>query len=336
MTALERHRAMLEGRAVDHLPRIPILMQFAAQHIGATYADFCRDHRVKVEANLRCATDFGVDAVDVMSDPFTETQGFGAEIVFEENATPWCRNLPLEDTTDLSVLQHPDPRNSTRMRETVRTVECYRQQVGGRIPIIGWVEGPVAEAADLRGVGTFLVDMLEDPKWSCELMDLCTEVAINFARAQINAGADTIGIGDAIASQVSPDLYEQLILPRERRLVQAIRDMGATVRLHICGNITHLLPGISTLPINILDVDHMVVMKTVRQTLDPGVALAGNIDPLKVLRGRPEEIRHHVLQTYAEVGSPFFVNAGCEIPPGTPHENLRALCEPIAPSVATA
>lgn len=331
MTPLERYEAMLDGRPVDHLPRIPILMQFAARHIGASYADFCRDHRVKVDANLRCAADFGVDAVDVMSDPFTETQGFGAEIIFEENTTPRCRNLPLGDTRDLAILQQPDPRNSTRMRETVRTVESYQQQVGGKIPIIGWAEGPVAEAADLRGVGPFLLDLLDDPDWSCTLMDRCTEVAISFARAQVEAGADTIGIGDAIASQISPNLYEELILPRELQLVEAIRAMGASVRLHICGNITHLLPGIATLPISILDVDHMVDMKTVRNTLASNVALAGNIDPLKVLRGRPEDIRNHVLQTYADVGPPFFVNAGCEIPPGTPNDNLRALCEPIAP-----
>jgi uroporphyrinogen decarboxylase len=32
---------------------------------------------------------------------------------------------------------------------------------------------------------------------------------------------------------------------------------------------------------------------------------------------------------YEEVGNPYFVNAGCEIPAETPPENLRAVCEPI-------
>jgi uroporphyrinogen decarboxylase len=36
-----------------------------------------------------------------------------------------------------------------------------------------------------------------------------------------------------------------------------------------------------------------------------------------------------VLRTYAEVGNPYMVNAGCEIPPGTPPANLKALCEPV-------
>ncbi|MDA0989982.1 MAG: hypothetical protein O3A51_04445 [Verrucomicrobia bacterium] len=35
------------------------------------------------------------------------------------------------------------------------------------------------------------------------------------------------------------------------------------------------------------------------------------------------------LQAYEESGNPYMVNAGCEIPSGTPAENLRALCEPV-------
>lgn len=329
MTASERYEGMLDGCPIDHLPRIPILMQFAARHVGASYADFCRDHRVKVKANLRCVADFGVDAVDVMSDPYVETQGFGAEIVFEEQATPRCRNLPLGESRDLDALPRPCPRDATRMRETLRTVERYRADAGDRVPIVGWVEGPAAEAANLRGVGSFLVDLLDDPMWCGELMDRCLEVGIDFALAQVAAGADTIGIGDAIASQVSPAVYRELILPREHRLVRAIRDAGARVRLHICGNTTHLLSGIADLSPDIVDIDHQVDMRTARQRLGPGVALAGNIDPLEVRGGTPGEIRARVLGAYAEVGRPFFVNAGCEIPPDTPPENLRALCEPI-------
>ena len=74
-------------------------------------------------------------------------------------------------------------------------------------------------------------------------MDLCVAAGCAFAAAQLEAGADTIGIGDAIASQVSPKLYEELIWPREKRLIDGIHAQGGLVRLHICGNITHLLPG---------------------------------------------------------------------------------------------
>ena len=61
MNGYERYTGVLRGRPVDHLPRIPILMQYAAEYIGSDYAAFASDHRVLVEANARCATAFGID-----------------------------------------------------------------------------------------------------------------------------------------------------------------------------------------------------------------------------------------------------------------------------------
>ena len=43
MTSLERYLATVQGRATDMLPRVPILMQFAAEHIGSNYAAFASD-----------------------------------------------------------------------------------------------------------------------------------------------------------------------------------------------------------------------------------------------------------------------------------------------------
>jgi len=330
MNSLERYLGVIRGQQVDFLPRLPILMQFAAEYIGSNYGAFASDYRVLVESNLRCAADFGMDQVSVISDPYRETQGFGAKIVYITDGVPRCPHPPLADTKDLSSLPHPDPLQAERMLDRVNAVRSYKQKVDGKYSILGWVEGPAAEAADLRGVTAFLIDLLDDPAFAAELMDLCVEVGIEFARAQVESGADTIGIGDAIASQVSPDLYEGLIQPREKRLIRAIKEMGAMVRLHICGNTTHLLPGITDLDIDIMDVDHMVSMSKVRSTLGNGVVLAGNIDPAGGVRlGNPQLIRETILRTYREVGNPYMVNAGCEIPPGTPEENLRVLCEPV-------
>jgi len=75
----------------------------------------------------------------------------------------------------------------------------------------------------------------------------------------------------------------------------------------------------------------MVDLAKVREGVGARVALAGNIDPVAgVLRGTPESIRATVRECYKRAGNPFLVNAGCEVPFGTPVENLKALCEPVA------
>jgi MtaA/CmuA family methyltransferase len=329
MNSLERYLSVLRGNSADCLPRTPILMQFAAEHIGSNYACFASDYRVLVEANVRCAQEFGMDQLSCISDPYRETQGFGGRIEYVEDGVPRSTH-PLIESKDLSLLLRPDPFSSERMLDRVKAVRVYKERFAGEYSILGWVEGPAAEASTLRSPVRFLIDLLKDPLFAGELMDVCVDVGIAFARAQVEAGADTIGIGDAIASQVSPTVYEGLIQPREKRLVAAIKRMGAYVKLHICGNITHLLPGLADLDIDIVDVDHMVDISAVRAELGAEVVITGNIDPVEgVYRGTPTRIREAVSEIYDQVGSPYMVNAGCEIPSGTPAENLQALCDPI-------
>lgn len=93
----------------------------------------------------------------------------------------------------------------------------------------------------------------------------------------------------------------------------------------------NLLPGIADLGVDILDVDHMVDMATVRKAVGKKTAIAGNMDPVSILKdGTPEEVRKAIADAYSKVGNPYIVNAGCEVPAGTPAENLRAFCEPMS------
>lgn len=85
MTPNKRYMTVLDGGKPDILPRIPILMQFAAEYIGSNYGAFASDYKVLIESNLRCAKDFGIDQLSCISDPYRETAGFGAEIRFHEN-----------------------------------------------------------------------------------------------------------------------------------------------------------------------------------------------------------------------------------------------------------
>ena len=331
MNGYERYQAVLEGRQPDFLPRLPILMAYAAHFIGSNYGAFASDYRVLTEANVRCAEYFGFDQVSAISDPYRETQGFGAEIEYLTASVPRCVKPPLEDDRDFTRWPAPDPVRSERMLDRIRAVEEYKKRVWHQYSILGWIEGPAAEAADLRGVTNFLMDLLEDPDYAGRLMDRCVEVGIAFAAAQIQAGADTVGIGDAIASQVSAETYETLILPREQRLIAGVHRAGGRVRLHICGNTTHLLPYFPRLQADIIDLDWQVNLLEARRHLGPEIALCGNLDPVSaVANSTPERIRVALATAYGEAGNRYLAGAGCEIPVGTPEANLKALCTPLA------
>lgn len=328
MNGRERILAAFDGQPIDCLPLMPITMMFAADQIGVPYGKYATDFRVQVEGQIRTAEKFDFDYVSVISDPGCEAGDCGAALQFFDDQPPAVDEihaLLLEKTT-LAGLKRPDPLGGGRMHNRVQGVALFRERVGGQKLIEGWVEGPCAEAADLRGINRLMTDFFDDPTFVRDLFEFNLATALEFARAQVEAGADLIGVGDAAASLVGPQIYEEFVRPYEQRLVDGLHAMGARVRLHICGNIRRILPGIGTLGCDMVDIDSMVPMDQARQEIGEPVVLAGNLDPVKTLRnGTPETIAAAVAECHRQVGPRYIVGAGCEVPRDTPEANVRSL-----------
>jgi MtaA/CmuA family methyltransferase len=330
MTGRERILEHLAGRPVDRLPLMPITMMFACDLIGARYRDYCTDYRVLVEGQIRTAEAFGLDYVNTMSDPAREAADCGAAVEYFDNqpvAIAEDRAL-LADKAGLKALRMPDPLGGGRMLNGIRAIALFKERLAGEKMIEGWVEGPVAEAADLRGINTLMLDFYDDPVFVRELFEFVTEMELRFAREQVKAGADVIGIGDAAASLVGPEIYNEFVWPYEKRLVEGIQGLGAGVRLHICGNTRKILEGMGNLGCEIVDLDSLAALHDARQKMGPDQILLGNMNPVAVLRnGTRDQVAAAAAECHHQAGPCFIVGAGCEVPRDTPHPNLRALCD---------
>lgn len=306
----------------------PILMHFAARFGGTTYGAFASDHRVLVDCNIRAMEAFDTDMVGLISDPYRETSAFGAEISFPAEAVPVCRAPVVHNLGDVIALKNPDVYNSERTRDRILGAELFQHHLKGEVPVIGWVEGPLAEACDLAGLDNMLMQLMMDPDFCNRLLDKCLDTAMDFAAAQISAGCDVIGIGDAICSQIDLETYETYIRDRHRQLIDHIHSCGGRTKLHICGNITHLLPAIAALGSDIVDLDYQVDLDVAFDLLGPGVIRCGNLSPM-LLEDRTAEEVHRAVSglVESEKGRPYILSAGCEVIVSTPPENLIAMRE---------
>ena len=102
-------------------------------------------------------------------------------VEFPDDGLPISKWYFLAEPEDLRKLRPPKPEDGRRMTDRLAAVRHFREQAGGRVPIMGWVEGALAEAADLRGVSTLLTDLIDRPEWVHELLEICTEMEIAFA-----------------------------------------------------------------------------------------------------------------------------------------------------------
>jgi len=330
MTSRERILAHLAGQPVDHLPLMPITMMFACDQINATYRDYCTDYRVLVEGQIRTTEKFGFDYVNTMSDPAREAADCGAKVEYFDNQPVAIieDQALLAEKTALARLKTPDPLGGGRMTNGIKALALFKEKVGQEKIIEGWVEGPIAEAADLRGINTVMTDFFDDPAFVRDLFEFVVEMELRFAQEQIKAGADIIGIGDAAASLVGPQIYREFVLPYEKKLVDGIHAFGGRTHLHICGNTRRILGGMGKLGCHIVDLDSLSPLSEARQQMGASQVLLGNLNPVTTLRnGSPEIVTNAIAECHKQAGARYIVGAGCEVPRDTPPENLRALCE---------
>ena len=331
MTSLQRVQRHVRGEDVDHLPCQPMLMMYAAKHIGVKYIDYTRDGRIMAEAQVRAALDYGTDVLLTCSDPAREVidiAGEGSVDWFDDQGPAINESrAALADQGVLKTLRLPSLAPGGRMYDRIIAIQAMRKRVGQELSIVGWVEGPLALAAELRGLNALMMDFFDDEGFVCDLLDFCTEVAMAYAGPQIEAGADTIGMSDAAASLIGPELYRRLLFPRQQRVYESIKQRYPQVltRSHMCGNTTALAGTMNGLSADIFEIDFPADLKEVRRLM-PDKLLSGNVSTIAdMIQGSPEDVYGVAGRCHAICGKRHIVNCGCEVAPITPPANLRAM-----------
>lgn len=327
MNGRERVLAMLDGHPVDCLPAMPITMMFAVDQIGKKYYEYATDYHVLAEAQILTAETFGFDHVSAIAET-REAPDCGAVVEYFDDQPPSIveSQALLAEKATLTKLKIPDPLTAPRMHDRIQAIELLKACVGGEKAIEGWVEGPCGASADLRGINTLMLDFFDDPGFIQEMFGYTVEVGLRFGRAQVEAGADIIGIGDPAASLVGPKIYKEYVWSYEKKLVDGLHALGARVRLHICGNTRPILKDMGRLGCDIVDLDSAAPLGEARAVMGPDQVLLGNLDPVRDLRdGTPESVYDAVADCYHQSGSRFIVGAGCEVPRDTPAANVHAM-----------
>jgi MtaA/CmuA family methyltransferase len=329
MTGRERVLNTMRGERVDSLPNLAITMMKAADEIGVPYKTYALEADAHVRGQLAVSRAYDIDHVSGISDPAVEASDLGARIIYRDDSPPAIDDAAplLLEPSHLLALKVPDPASSPRMRKRLDVIARLKKECGGEKAVEAWIEGPIAESCDLRGVSRIMMDFFDRPGFVRDLVAFVTEVELAFARAQVEAGADFVGMGDAAASLIGPDFYREFAWNAHKEYMRRLHAMGVPVRLHICGNINPLLGMLAEVDADLVDLDSMVPLAEARATLGPRRCLAGNLNPVEAVRNSsPAAIDKDLDACFrAAGGTAWAVAAGCEIPRDTPAENLRAM-----------
>ena len=200
------------------------------------------------------------------------------------------------------------------------------EKVGGKQCIIGWIEAPFNAIISLFGlVNTLMICRQQDwVKRLKSLVERILPVGKEFAKLQIEAGANIIGAGDSAVSQIGPMRYENCFLDGTKELVNYIQK-DIPVLYHICGDNgvvdkdgRDMLKIVSSSNADIIDLDYQVDLKIAKEKIGKINCIRGNTNTMIV--GSP---LYTSLQVFNEIsktieigkeGGMYMYAAGCEWP----------------------
>jgi len=201
--------------------------------------------------------------------------------------------------------------------------------------------GSIFEKAwNLRGFENFLIDLHQNTKVACYIMDQIVEHRKSFYEKilpEINPYIDIIMVGDDLGIQsgplISPDIYKKIIKPRQEELYRYIKKR-ANVKLlyHSCGDCSPFIPDLIEIGIDILNPVQVSALDPVKIKEQYGEELTfwGGIDTQKVLPyGDPEDVKKEVKKRIYQMaaGGGYVLNSVHNIQDDVPPENIEAMFE---------
>ena len=275
--------------------------------------------------NERLGTPFLLTAMDLSA----EAEAFGSSVRLTDDAMPALIGRLVTTGADVERLAVPAPgdgRTRVHLDAAALLVAASAER-----PVLGGLIGPFSLAARLFGVAETLEATLSEPAAILSLLERVTPFLIGYALEFRRAGAAGVVMAEPVAGLLSPRALARFSSPFVKRVVDAAQDRTFAIVLHNCGaKIVHL-DRILESGAEIYHFGAPMDLPAALARVGGRVVICGNVDPTFIYAGPPSAVRAEARRLLdASAGNRAFVlSSGCDLPPGTPLENVEALCDAI-------
>src|SRR5215216_2253245 len=191
-----------------------------------SFLEMVKTPELAAEITLQPVRAFEIDAAIIYADILPPLEGMGLQLSFAQGEGPIIHN-PVRALADIEGLAQPDPRETVAY--TLDAIRLVKQELAGRIPLIGFCGAPFTlasyaiEGGSSREYRRTKLLMYREPAAWHALMRKLARLVGDYALAQIAAGANAIQIFDSWAGALAPNDYAEYVLPYVQEVIAAIR-----------------------------------------------------------------------------------------------------------------
>ena len=296
-----------------------------------SFIDLCRRPELAAKITLLPVDRLGVDAAIIFSDILLLLEPMGVGLEYGRGDGPLIRR-PVRSGSEVGGLAEVEPEKSLGF--VFEAIQRSCGSLGGRVPLIGFSGAPFTLASYLIEGGssrnyihTKRLMYYEAEAWRA-LMERLVRAIARYLNAQIAAGAQAVQIFDSWVGCLSPQDYQQYVLPYSCATIEALT-RGVPV-IHFSTGTAGLLRHIRAAGGDIIGVDWRVNLDEAWESVGYDVGIQGNLDPVALL-APVDEIRRKVAEILSRAGGRpgHIFNLGHGVLPDTPVEHVIAMVQAV-------
>jgi uroporphyrinogen decarboxylase len=282
------------------------------------------------QITLQPVDQVGVDAAIIFSDILVIPQAMGLEVLMEEGKGP---SLPKTIKSQQDIDQLNTSNAEHHLKYVLDALSLTKKELNGRVPLIGFAGAPwTILCYMIEGKGSKTWDKAKQfaytqPRLAHSLLQKITSITIDYLKAQVRAGADTVQVFDSWAGSLSPEDFQIFAQPYLTQIADALKDL-APVILFPKGS-WYALKDLSKSAASGIGIDWSITPSLARELTNNNITLQGNFDPARLLAPIPQ-IKRWVKEMIDGFGvQNYIANLGHGITPNVPVDHAKGFVDAV-------
>lgn len=332
LNSMQRVLTALSHNEPDRVPFFLLFTTHGAKELGLSIRDYFSKAENVAEAQIRLQKKYGHDSLYGFWYAALEAVAWGGEVVWHDAAPPNAGRHPIDKIQDIMGMTPPVVSKTACLQPPLEAIRMMKNRVGDTIPIIGVVMSPFSLPVMQIGFDRYLEIMYEQPALFQKLMQINKEFCIDWANAQLAAGATAICYFDPVGSPglVPREMYQVHGFKIARETIAAIK--GPTATHFASGRSLGIVDMVALTGTAMVSVSCDEDLSVVKQACHHRLTVFGNLNGIAMRNWSVEEATSQVRNAIGKAasGGGFVLSDHHgEIPYLVPDEVLMAISNAV-------
>ncbi|MDY0374808.1 MAG: uroporphyrinogen decarboxylase family protein [Desulfobacterium sp.] len=328
MTPMERVLSSLSHREPDRVPLFLLLSLYGARESGMSVEEYFSKADNVIKAQLQMQAKYGTDCYYTFFYAALETEAWGGKTLFVPEGPPNSGTPVIQKVSDIDSLWVPNIYEVPGIQRVLEVTRELASRAQGEIPLIGVVMSPFSLPVMQMGFEQYINLIYHDKIRLKKLMEINQQFCLDWANAQLKAGATAICYFNPLCSTdiIDRDLYLSTGYPVDSKTIAGIK---APVTAHMAsGRALPIIDEIINSGAGAVGVGGFDNLTDLKKASMGKISLIGNLNGIEMTgwdSSTADKMVRNVIEKAAPGGGFILSDSHGEIPWQVPEDVLLAI-----------